>query len=95
MKWKRYTSLILALTTSMTMTLTGAPAAFADSGPDEDQIEAGWRAFQEEWGQSHASGNGVEIGHGLVQEFTSAVNLLRVGLRYSYTPTGARSEFYS
>jgi SpoIID/LytB domain protein len=93
MQWQRYTSLFLTLT-MLLIGVTGA-TAFADSGSDQDQIEAGWRAFQDEWGQSNASGNGVEVGNALVQEFTSAVNLLRVGLRYSYTPTGARSEFYS
>jgi len=59
----------------------------------KDQTERGWQRFLEEQGPSHASGNRPQDGKLTAKNPTHAVVTLRVGLHYSYTATGARSEF--
>lgn len=90
-RYKRYMGLLL----SALMVALPVSFASADNGLDEQAIEEGWRAFQAEHGESHASGGRPEFGPQLIGNPTTAVQVLRIGLRYSYTPTGARSEFYS
>lgn len=61
--------------------------------PDED-FDA-WQEARAEHGESHASGGRPEDGPQLIGNPTDAVTLLRIGLRYSFTATGAFSEFAS
>lgn len=61
--------------------------------PDED-FES-WLELRAEQGESHASGGQPELGPQLIGNPTRAVTLLRIGLRYSFTPAGAYSEFQS
>jgi SpoIID/LytB domain protein len=72
-----------------------ALSAFPAIAEQNDPIIAGWQAHQDEHGPSHASGGRPELGPHLIGNPTTAVHTLRVGLRYSYTATGARSEWAS
>lgn len=54
-----------------------------------------WQESRAEHGESHASGGQPELGPQLIGNPTDAVTLLRIGLRYSFTATGAFSEFFS
>jgi len=72
--------------------LNGGIRVFAQA-PDDD-VER-WQELQAEHGQSHASGGQPEFGPQLIGNPTSAVTLMRIGLRYSFTPSGAYSEFQS
>ena len=72
--------------------LCGAAGAYAQT-PEED-LEA-LQEHQAEHGQSHASGGQPELGPQLIGNPTSAVTLVRIGLRYSFTAAGAFSEFLS
>ncbi len=60
-----------------------------------DQTERGWHRFLEEHGPSHASGNRPQDGKLTATNPRHAVTTLRVGLHYSYTPSGGISEFFS
>lgn len=71
----------------------GAPPRVAADPPEDQQLEDSWIASIEEHGRSHASGERPELGPGLVGNPTQAVVALRVGLHYSFTATGAFSEF--
>lgn len=61
--------------------------------PDAQLLEENWLASIEANGRSHASGDRPELGPMLVGNPTQAVVTLRVGLYYSFTATGAFSEF--
>jgi SpoIID/LytB domain protein len=72
--------------------LAGGGRVFAQT-PDEDPDA--WFELRAELGESHASGGQPELGPQLIGNPTSAVTLMRIGLRYSFTTTGAFSEFQS
>jgi hypothetical protein len=62
----------------------------------EDQIiEDTWINLRAEEGDSHASGNREELGPVILGNPTTSVVAVRVGLYYSFTSTGAFSEFSS
>ncbi len=64
--------------------------------PSEEQaLEERWIQMKLEQGESHASGLRPELGPVILGNPTQAVVALRVGLYYSYTSTGAYSEFAS
>ena len=73
--------------------LGGGVRAFAQS-PEDDDLER-WQELRAEQGESHASGGQPELGPQLIGNPTDAVTLVRIGLRYSFTPAGAFSEFAS
>ena len=65
----------------------------AAATPDEQQVEEQWLQMKAEQGDSHASGMRPELGPVVLGNPTQAVVQLRVGLYYSYTSSGAYSEF--
>jgi SpoIID/LytB domain protein len=66
-----------------------------EPGPDDAQAQEAWSRIMEEQGPSHASGQRPELGPVILGNPTEAVVAVRVGLHYSYTATGAFSEFAS
>ena len=62
---------------------------------EEQALEERWIQMKLEQGESHASGLRPELGPVILGNPTRAVVALRVGLYYSYTSTGAYSEFAS
>lgn len=80
--------------------LSAAAVAHAEPELNEQAIEEGWQAFLAENGKSHAAGRDLDDGQ-IDDDWSKhptvpySVTELKVGIRYSYTPTGARSEFYS
>lgn len=80
------------------MALLWAPAASLAQAPPENpeewqRLEENWMASVAENGESHASGARPELGDVILGNPTNAVTILRVGLYYSFTSTGAFSEF--
>lgn len=61
----------------------------------EQELEDQFIQMRSEIGDSHASGMRPELGPVILGNPTQAVVVLRVGLLYSYTPTGTFSEFAS
>jgi peptidoglycan hydrolase-like amidase len=70
-------------------------AAQPGAALSEQQLEEQWIQMKAEQGDSHASGMRPELGPVGLGNPTQAVAVLRVGLCYSYTATGAFSEFTS
>ena len=70
-------------------------AQVSDVTTDDQQAEEQWIQMKAEQGDSHASGMRPELGPVILGNPTQSVVLLRVGLYYSYTSTGAYSEFSS
>ena len=66
-----------------------------DQQTDEQTIEDTWINLRAEEGDSHASGNRDDLGPVILGNPTTAVVAVRVGLYYSFTSTGAFSEFAS
>jgi hypothetical protein len=74
----------------------GARRAWAQEPvPTEKEAEEAWLRLLEEQGPSHASGQRPELGPVVLGNPTDAVIAVRVGLYYSYSATGAFSEFAS
>lgn len=63
--------------------------------PTEDQIEEQWIRLRLEQGDSHASGMRPELGPVILGNPTQSIVVIRVGLYYSFTASGAYSEFSS
>lgn len=61
--------------------------------PEEQQLEDDHIRSREEHGDSHASGMRPELGPEILGNPTQAHTLIRVGISYSFTATGAFSEF--
>ena len=83
----------------LTMTFVSAfygAIALGQVSPDEEQmLEEEFFRSKLEHGQSHASGNRDDLGPVILGNPTQAVIAIRVGIHYSYTATGAFSEFSS
>jgi len=71
--------------------ITGLP----DQTPEEQAIEEEWIRLKAEQGDSHASGNRDDLGPVILGNPTQRVIAVRVGIYYSFTSTGAYSEFAS
>lgn len=63
--------------------------------PEEQQQEEQWIQMKIDQGESHASGARPELGPVILGNPTQAVATLRVGLYYSFTSSGAYSEFFT
>ncbi|PYT00483.1 MAG: hypothetical protein DMF63_07920 [Acidobacteria bacterium] len=71
-------------------------SALAQVSPEEEQVlEEEFIRSKAENGESHASGNRGDLGPVILGNPTQAVVAIRVGIYYSYTATGAFSEFAS
>lgn len=66
-----------------------------DQTPEEMAIEEEWIRLKAEQGDSHASGNRDDLGPVILGNPTQAAVAVRVGIYYSFTTTGAYSEFAS
>jgi peptidoglycan hydrolase-like amidase len=76
--------------------LLAGGGALSQEPPAEDvQAEEAWLRTLEEQGPSHASGNRPELGPLILGNPTEALVAVRVGLYYSFTSSGAFSEFAS
>jgi SpoIID/LytB domain protein len=84
----------VGLASLMMLPLLAARASSQETNPD-DEAQERWLRLQEEQGPSHASGHRPELGPVILGNPTQAVVVVRVGLHYSYTATGAFSEFTS
>ncbi len=82
---------VLALVFSIS---AGVSASSANDRQAQEEAQ-GWTQFLERYGPSHASGQRPDLGPTTQGNPTNAVTTLRIGLRYSYTPSGSLSEFYS
>ncbi len=91
MRSNRFPILMLLLT----LLLSTAMMAQVSDATDDQQAEEQWIQMKAEQGDSHASGMRPELGPVILGNPTQAVVVLRVGLYYSYTSTGAYSEFSS
>jgi stage II sporulation protein D len=60
---------------------------------DDQKIEEEFIRSRVELGESHASGGREDLGPVILGNPTQAYTTIRVGLSYSFTPTGAVSEF--
>ena len=71
-----------------------APLAFAqEQTPEDIELEEEHIRSRAEHGESHASGMRPEFGPVIIGNPTEAKTFIRVGLSYSFTSTGAFSEF--
>ncbi|HEX6086041.1 MAG TPA: SpoIID/LytB domain-containing protein [Thermoanaerobaculia bacterium] len=70
--------------------MLSAPPAFAQ---EIDELEEEHILSRAEHGDSHASGARPDLGRVILGNPTQAATLIRVGLSYSFTATGAFSEF--
>lgn len=83
----------------LTTLFISAPHALAqnphspDTPPDHFELEEEHIRSRMEHGDSHASGMRPELGPEILGNPTQAHKLIRVGISYSYTGTGAFSEF--
>src|SRR5689334_4211337 len=92
MKLRAVVCLFAGLIVSITFALT----AFGQVSPEEEQIlEEEFIRSRAENGESHASGNRDDLGPVILGNPTQAVVAIRVGIYYSFTATGAFSEFAS
>jgi SpoIID/LytB domain protein len=92
----RYSAWLLTLPSAMLLVASSAAAQVGAPGePDEQQIEEEWIQMKNEQGESHASGMRPELGPVILGNPRQAVVVLRVGLYWSWTSTGAYSEFSS
>jgi SpoIID/LytB domain protein len=88
MKFKR--SLVLLLFLCLL-----APVLAQEVQPDDQAIEEEFIRQRAEMGESHASGAREDLGPVILGNPTEAHTTIRVGLSYSYTSTGAYSEFFT
>jgi SpoIID/LytB domain protein len=87
----------LASAAALVLTVAAVPA-FANEQADGDSIEKAMQAFKEEYGESHAAVGHNKLAGGDKHQIGNpkqTVHTIRVGLRYSFTATGAYSEFAS
>ncbi len=72
------------------------PGADDQTAQDPQDPEDRWmQQLEEQGGPSHASGGRTELGPVILGNPTQAAVALRIGLYYSYTPTGAFSEYFT
>lgn len=74
--------------------LCASPIVPAAAQSLDDDLER-HRQSLEDAGHSHASGGRPEFGPQVLGNPTHAVKTIRVGLHYSYSPTGTYSEFFT
>jgi len=92
MKLRAFVCLFGVLFASLIFSIT----VLAQVSPEEEQVlEEEFIRSRAENGESHASGNRDDLGPVILGNPTQAVVAIRVGLYYSYTSTGAYSEFAS
>jgi peptidoglycan hydrolase-like amidase len=86
----------LRLLTGFLATICILTGSYADAQKVQDQerlIEEEFIRLKGEQGESHASGAREDLGPVILGNPTQAHTLIRVGLSYSFTSTGAYSEF--
>lgn len=88
-------SLPVILVATVALTVSAVGAAAATRSDQLTQAEAARLAHLAEHGESHATGNRPELGPHQRGNPDEAVQELRIGLRYSWTPDGDFSEFFS
>jgi SpoIID/LytB domain protein len=81
-----------ALMLSLLLLLVSAVPASAQK-PDRVAIDKGLKEFRDKHGMSHAAGGQPQQGAYAFAEPAEVVTSMRIGIRYSYTSTGALSEF--
>lgn len=86
-------TLACLLTAIFVSTMFGINAFGQD--PEEQILEEEFIRSRAEHGESHASGNRDDLGPVILGNPTQAVVALRIGIFYSYTTSGAYSEFSS
>jgi stage II sporulation protein D len=92
MKLRAFVCLFGVLFASLIFSIT----VLAQVSPEEEQVlEEEFIRSRAENGESHASGNRDDLGPVILGNPTQAVVAIRVGIYYSYTSTGAYSEFAS
>jgi len=92
MKLRAFVCLLGVLVASLIFGTT----VLAQVSPDEEQVlEEEFIRSRAENGESHASGNRDDLGPVILGNPTQAVVAIRVGIYYSFTATGAYSEFSS
>ena len=92
MKLRAFVCLVGVLFASLIFSIT----ILAQVSPEEEQVlEEEFIRSRAENGESHASGNRDDLGPVILGNPTQAVVAIRVGIYYSYTSTGAYSEFAS
>ena len=92
MKLRALVCLVGVLFASLIFSIT----ILAQVSPEEEQVlEEEFIRSRAENGESHASGNRDDLGPVILGNPTQAVVAIRVGIYYSYTSTGAYSEFAS
>src|SRR5215211_2864113 len=77
------------------LSVISIPAQIEPSQEDAAAIEAESLRQKAEQGESHASGARDDLGPVILGNPTQAAVAIRVGLHYSFTATGAFSEFFS
>ena len=82
-----------SLLSLLLLVLAVFPAAAQEVPPEEMELEEEHIRSRNEHGESHASGMRPELGPVTLGNKTQATTLIRVGLSYSFTSTGAFSEF--
>ena len=76
--------------------LTAAfPTAAQETPADDQMLEEEYIRSKAANGESHASGAREDLGPVILGNPTEAATAIRVGLHYSFTATGAFSEFFS
>lgn len=89
-------TLFSCLVASLFVSLMLGFTAFAQVSPEEEEVlTEEFIRSKAEHGESHASGNRDDLGPVILGNPTQAVVAIRVGLYYSFTGTGAFSEFFS
>jgi SpoIID/LytB domain protein len=93
---RRFRFLLVLASLQLLLSL-GLPAQITDLAQqsDDQRVEEQWLQMKAEQGESHASGMRPELGPVIVGNPTQSVVVVRIGLYYSYTATGAYSEFSS
>lgn len=95
MRLRAYRPCLAAITFSVIFPAMLLAQEVAPSQISEQELEEQYIQTRIAAGQSHASGMRPELGPVILGNPTEAVVVLRVGLYYSYTATGAYSEFSS
>ena len=75
--------------------LAALPMAAQEIPADDQLLEEEYVRTKAENGESHASGARDDLGPVILGNPTQAATAIRVGLHYSFTGTGAFSEFFS
>ncbi len=92
MKLRTFVGLVGVLFASMMFAIN----SLGQTTPEEELVlEEEFIRSRAENGESHASGNRDDLGPVILGNPTQAVVAIRVGIYYSYTATGAYSEFAS